>query len=155
MHERGEEEDVKEAYPFEKERRLCVLIVRSSSIIGAFCCSRKSVSFSLAEAYLSLCDKRKISSAFSKKKKPTDSSFLSKQTKPGTRLLPGLAQRESERWVTEAEGEIPNEMEGTLLRNGPAMYEREGFIKSYLDGGRHGDARRREGRESDAGINLS
>ena len=37
-------------------------------------------------------------------------------------------------WVTEVEGEIPKEMVGTLLRNGPAMYERDGFVKSYLDG---------------------
>ena len=77
VHKRGEEEDdVKEAYPFEKEY---------------------------------------------------------KDYQTGYASVPGLAY-ENQGWVTEVEGEIPNEMEGTLLRNGPAMYEREGFIKSYLDG---------------------
>ena len=56
-----------------------------------------------------------------------------KTDQTGYASVPGLAY-ENQGWVTEVEGEIPNEMEGTLLRNGPAMYEREGFIKSYLDG---------------------
>mmetsp|Transcript_19749 Transcript_19749/g.62829 ORF Transcript_19749/g.62829 Transcript_19749/m.62829 type:complete len:585 (-) Transcript_19749:135-1889(-) len=32
------------------------------------------------------------------------------------------------------EGEIPKEIEGTLLRNGPALFERDGFSKEFLDG---------------------
>ena len=51
----------------------------------------------------------------------------------GYASVPGLAY-ENMGWVTEVEGEIPKEMVGTLLRNGPAMYERDGFVKSYLDG---------------------
>lgn len=51
----------------------------------------------------------------------------------GYASVPGLAY-ENMGWVTDVEGEIPKEMEGTLLRNGPAMYERGGFVKSYLDG---------------------
>ena len=41
----------------------------------------------------------------------------------GYASVPGLAYERAE-WVTEIEGEIPPELEGTLLRNGPAMYER-------------------------------
>ena len=110
---------------------MCVLIVRSRSIIGAFVAAEKRIVF----PYLSLCDKRKISSFFFKKKKLTDSFTLysMKTDQTGYASVPGLAY-ENQGWVTEVEGEIPNEMEGTLLRNGPAMYEREGFIKSYLDG---------------------
>jgi len=51
----------------------------------------------------------------------------------GYASVPGLAY-ENMGWVTEVRGEIPPEMVGTLLRNGPAMYERDGFVKSYLDG---------------------
>ena len=53
------------------------------------------------------------------------------------RVRARLVVRASE-WIEEVIGEIPKEIEGTLLRNGPAMYVRgEGadrFEKSYLDG---------------------
>ena len=42
-----------------------------------------------------------------------------KTDQTGYASVPGLAY-ENQGWVTEVEGEIPNEMEGTLLRNGPA-----------------------------------
>ena len=55
----------------------------------------------------------------------------------GYASVPGLAYERSE-WITDIEGQIPTELEGTLLRNGPAMYVRgegaERFEKSYLDG---------------------
>mgnify|MGYP006223843873 FL=1 len=55
----------------------------------------------------------------------------------GYASVPGLTYERSE-WITDIEGKIPKELEGTLLRNGPAMYIRgEGadrFEKSYLDG---------------------
>ena len=51
----------------------------------------------------------------------------------GYASVPGLSYERSE-WITEVEGEIPAELEGTLLRNGPAMYVRGDFTKSYLDG---------------------
>ena len=55
----------------------------------------------------------------------------------GYASVPGLSYERSE-WISEVVGEIPKEIEGTLLRNGPAMYVRgEGedrFEKSYLDG---------------------
>ena len=51
----------------------------------------------------------------------------------GYASVPGLSYERSE-WITEVIGEIPAEMEGTLLRNGPAMYVRGDFTKSYLDG---------------------
>lgn len=44
------------------------------------------------------------------------------------------ATGEIEGWVTEIEGEIPLELEGTLLRNGPALFERKGLRKVFLDG---------------------
>lgn len=75
--------------------------------------------------------------------KPADAPTRSKEEEPfaqqyrdyatGYASVPGLAY-ENMGWVTEVEGEIPKEMVGTLLRNGPAMYERDGFVKSYLDG---------------------
>ena len=40
------------------------------------------------------------------------------------------------------EGEIPNEMEGTLLRNGPAMYEKKADYQIVLGRGSHGGVRR-------------
>lgn len=43
-------------------------------------------------------------------------------------------ETETDCWVTEVEGTIPEELTGTLLRNGPAMFEREGFKKEFLDG---------------------
>ena len=55
----------------------------------------------------------------------------------GYASVPGLTYERSE-WITDIEGQIPTELEGTLLRNGPAMYVRgegaERFEKSYLDG---------------------
>ena len=55
----------------------------------------------------------------------------------GYASVPGLTYERSE-WITDIEGQIPKELEGTLLRNGPAMYVRgegaERFEKSYLDG---------------------
>ena len=93
----------------------------------------KSVSF---YPYLSLqVISEKFLRPLFKKKKLTDSFTLysMKTDQTGYASVPGLAY-ENQGWVTEVEGEIPNEMEGTLLRNGPALYEREGFIKSYLDG---------------------
>jgi hypothetical protein len=41
---------------------------------------------------------------------------------------------ETDCWVTDVEGTIPPELTGTLLRNGPAMFERDGFKKEFLDG---------------------
>ncbi|GMH41722.1 hypothetical protein BSKO_09632 [Bryopsis sp. KO-2023] len=40
---------------------------------------------------------------------------------------------ETEGWC-EVEGTIPAELTGTLLRNGPALFERKGFKKVFLDG---------------------
>ncbi|XRB03648.1 retinal pigment epithelial membrane protein [Pycnococcus provasolii] len=37
-------------------------------------------------------------------------------------------------FVAPKEGSVPTDMRGTLLRNGPAMFERNGMEKSYLDG---------------------
>mmetsp|Transcript_8266 Transcript_8266/g.30489 ORF Transcript_8266/g.30489 Transcript_8266/m.30489 type:complete len:618 (+) Transcript_8266:147-2000(+) len=47
--------------------------------------------------------------------------------------LPGVSCEKSE-WLTEVEGEIPPELCGTLLRNGPALFSRGETRKSYLDG---------------------
>lgn len=41
---------------------------------------------------------------------------------------------ETNGWITDIEGEIPKEICGTLLRNGPALFERNGLRKEYLDG---------------------
>ena len=41
----------------------------------------------------------------------------------GYASVPGLSYERSE-WIEEIIGEIPKEIEGTLLRNGPAMYVR-------------------------------
>ena len=71
--------------------------------------------------------------------KPATETFKKKYAdySTGYASVPGLAYERSE-WITEVIGEIPKELEGTLLRNGPAMYIRgEGndrFEKSYLDG---------------------
>lgn len=43
------------------------------------------------------------------------------------------SHHETEGWC-EVEGKIPDELTGTLLRNGPALFEREGFKKVFLDG---------------------
>ena len=71
--------------------------------------------------------------------KPKSETFdkAYKDYSTGYASVPGLSYERSE-WITEVIGTIPPEMEGTLLRNGPAMYVRgEGadrFEKSYLDG---------------------
>lgn len=41
---------------------------------------------------------------------------------------------ETEGFVTDVVGKIPPELTGTLLRNGPALFDRKGFRKEYLDG---------------------
>lgn len=41
---------------------------------------------------------------------------------------------ETNGWITEVTGEIPSELQGTLLRNGPALFERNGVRKEFLDG---------------------
>lgn len=43
------------------------------------------------------------------------------------------SDKETEGWC-EVEGKIPDEITGTLLRNGPALFERKGFKKVFLDG---------------------
>jgi carotenoid cleavage dioxygenase-like enzyme len=71
--------------------------------------------------------------------KPATETFdkAYKDYSTGYASVPGLSYERSE-WIEEVIGEIPKEIEGTLLRNGPAMYVRgEGadrFEKSYLDG---------------------
>ena len=71
--------------------------------------------------------------------KPATETFdkAYKDYSTGYASVPGLSYERSE-WIEEIIGEIPKEIEGTLLRNGPAMYVRgEGadrFEKSYLDG---------------------
>ena len=44
------------------------------------------------------------------------------------------SESETSGWITEVEGEIPKELTGTLLRNGPALFERNGVRKEFLDG---------------------
>lgn len=41
---------------------------------------------------------------------------------------------ETSGWITEIIGKIPKELTGTLLRNGPALFERNGVRKEFLDG---------------------
>lgn len=41
---------------------------------------------------------------------------------------------QTEQWLECTQGEIPKELTGTLLRNGPALYERNGQSREYLDG---------------------
>ena len=71
--------------------------------------------------------------------KPATETFEKayKDYSTGYASVPGLSYERSE-WIEDVIGEIPKEIEGTLLRNGPAMYVRgEGadrFEKSYLDG---------------------
>lgn len=43
------------------------------------------------------------------------------------------SDKETEGWCSVT-GEIPGELCGTLLRNGPALFERQGFKKVFLDG---------------------
>lgn len=41
---------------------------------------------------------------------------------------------ETQGWAKVVEGKIPVELTGTLMRNGPALFERDGFKKPFLDG---------------------
>lgn len=41
---------------------------------------------------------------------------------------------ETQGWATVVEGKIPVGLTGTLMRNGPALFERNGFKKAWLDG---------------------
>eukprot|EP00210_Caulerpa_lentillifera_P005285 g5049.t1 len=41
---------------------------------------------------------------------------------------------ETSGWISEITGEIPSDLQGTLLRNGPALFERNGVRKEFLDG---------------------
>eukprot|EP01025_Chloroclados_australasicus_P014790 TRINITY_DN169_c0_g2_i1.p3 TRINITY_DN169_c0_g2~~TRINITY_DN169_c0_g2_i1.p3 ORF type:complete len:201 (+),score=-7.97 TRINITY_DN169_c0_g2_i1:110-712(+) len=43
---------------------------------------------------------------------------------------------EVSQWISDSEiiGEIPRDLEGTLFRNGPALFERNGLRKNLIDG---------------------